>query len=135
MIMSEISIDTNILVYSLEEIDSEKYDISSKILDSNPLLSSQVFSEFINVCLKKLKKNKSETIEIAKIFLNKCEFVSVSEQSINLSLVICEKYKLQIFDSIIIANALDNNSEILYSEDMHHGLVIENKLKIINPYL
>ena len=34
---------------------------------------------------------------------------------------------------MIVASALEAKCEILYSEDMQHGQIIEGKLKIINP--
>ena len=45
-----------------------------------------------------------------------------------------DKYDFQIFDSIIVASALEANCEILYSEDMQHNLTVNNQLKIINPF-
>ena len=45
-----------------------------------------------------------------------------------------EEYKLQFYDSLIIATALENSCSILYSEDMQHGQIIENSLKIIDPF-
>ncbi len=44
------------------------------------------------------------------------------------------KYSLSFWDSLIVASALAANAEILYSEDMQNGLLIENKLRIINPF-
>ena len=49
-------------------------------------------------------------------------------------LKIKDKYKLQFYDSLIIATALENNCSVLYSEDMQHGFEIENTLTIINPF-
>lgn len=51
------------------------------------------------------------------------------------ALDIKSRYKLQYYDSLIIATALENVCDILYSEDMQHGLVVDNQLKIINPFL
>jgi len=45
------------------------------------------------------------------------------------------KYDFQIFDGIIVAAALEADCDILYSEDMQDGQVIENTLKIKNPFL
>ncbi len=42
---------------------------------------------------------------------------------------------LQVFDSKIIAAALVAGCSILYSEDMQNGLVIDNRLTIVNPFL
>ncbi len=33
-----------------------------------------------------------------------------------------------------IASALKNNCSFLYSEDMQHNQIIENSLRIINPF-
>ena len=48
--------------------------------------------------------------------------------------MIRSKYKYSYYDSLIIATALESKCKILYSEDMHHGQIIENSLKIINPF-
>jgi predicted nucleic acid-binding protein len=45
------------------------------------------------------------------------------------------RYDFQVFDSIVIASALQAGCEILYSEDFQHYFVVENQLTIINPYL
>ncbi|MBC8526547.1 MAG: hypothetical protein H8D22_06750 [Candidatus Cloacimonetes bacterium] len=37
--------------------------------------------------------------------------------------------------TLIIASALENDCNILYSEDMQHGLNIDNQLKIQNPLI
>jgi predicted nucleic acid-binding protein len=58
-----------------------------------------------------------------------------NEAVVETTLLIFGKYSLQVFDSKIIASALHADCTILYSEDMQHGLVIENKLTIINPFL
>jgi predicted nucleic acid-binding protein len=34
----------------------------------------------------------------------------------------------------MVASALDSNCDILYSEDMNDGQIIENRLQIINPF-
>ena len=43
------------------------------------------------------------------------------------------RYQYSYWDSLIIASALESNCSILYSEDMHHGQVIEGRLTIQNP--
>ncbi len=45
-----------------------------------------------------------------------------------------EKYAYSYYDSAIIASALKNKCTILYTEDMQHKQIIENTLKIINPF-
>ncbi len=46
-----------------------------------------------------------------------------------------EKYRYHYFDSLMIASALFQRCRTLYSEDLQPGQVIENRLKIINPFV
>jgi predicted nucleic acid-binding protein len=39
------------------------------------------------------------------------------------------------WDTNVLVAAMENNCNTLYSEDLHHGQLIENKLKIVNPFL
>ncbi len=45
-----------------------------------------------------------------------------------------KRWKYSFYDSLIIAAALKANCNILYSEDLQHGQVIDD-LKIINPFI
>ncbi|MFW5990199.1 MAG: hypothetical protein ACOCP1_02230 [Campylobacterales bacterium] len=40
----------------------------------------------------------------------------------------------QFYDALIIATALENRCAIVYSEDMQDGLIVDEKIKIINPF-
>jgi len=68
------------------------------------------------------------------MWLEKCTVQPVVLSTIKLTQNLISKYDFQVFDGIIAAAALEADCDILYSEDMHNGLVIENKLKIINPF-
>jgi predicted nucleic acid-binding protein len=50
-------------------------------------------------------------------------------------LLLKEKYHYSWWDSLVLASALENGCQIVYSEDMQHEQVIEDSLKIINPFL
>jgi len=45
------------------------------------------------------------------------------------------KYHFSFYDSLIIAAALESGCSTLYTEDMHNGQVIEDRLKIVNPFV
>jgi len=49
-------------------------------------------------------------------------------------LLVAERYRLGIYDSLIIAAALIGNCGILYSEDMQDGLLIDQQVRIFNPF-
>lgn len=45
-----------------------------------------------------------------------------------------QKYDFQIFDAIIIASALEAECDVLFTEDLQHMQVIEDRLTIKNPF-
>ncbi|HNW49555.1 MAG TPA: hypothetical protein PKH79_00650 [Prolixibacteraceae bacterium] len=74
-------------------------------------------------------KGKSfiDTISNFKVHLNLPDTVVKA-------VVIAEQYGFSFYDSLIIAAALEERCDILFSEDMHDGLVIDQSLSIINPF-
>lgn len=48
---------------------------------------------------------------------------------------IAERYKLAIYDSMIVAAALAAGCDRLWSEDLQHGLVIDAPLEVANPFV
>ena len=76
-----------------------------------------------------------ENIHVCSLWLEKCIIQPIILSTIKLAHYIISKYDFQIFDGIIIAAALEAKCDILYSEDMQNGQIIENMLKIINPFI
>ena len=85
--------------------------------------------------------NKKYGVDIEQLealsdrFWQKFEVVLLRKSSIDKALRIVMQYKFTYWDSLIIASALENNCSILYTEDMQDGQVIDDKLKIVNPFV
>jgi predicted nucleic acid-binding protein len=62
------------------------------------------------------------------------ELHTVNTGTIKKAIEIKIKYKFSFWDSLIVASALENRCNILYTEDLQHGQVIETTLKIVNPF-
>jgi predicted nucleic acid-binding protein len=132
--MSNIAVDTNILLYALDDFYPQKQAEAIQIIADNPVLCSQNFSEFINVCLRRWKFPKHKVADLIKMYLQQCVYVPVNEPVMLRALDIMNKYDFQLFDSIIVASALESGCLVLYSEDMNDGQIIDSQLKIINPF-
>ncbi len=50
------------------------------------------------------------------------------------ALQVAERHNYSMFDALIIASALEAGSDTLWSEDMHHGMTIDGRLRIANPF-
>jgi len=56
-------------------------------------------------------------------------------QTIRKNIELCLRYNFSYWDSQIIASALESGCNILFTEDMQHGQVIEGILTIKNPFM
>jgi len=45
------------------------------------------------------------------------------------------RYGFSYYDSLIVVSALEADFTLLASEDLHNGLLIEGRLRIVNPFL
>ena len=126
-------LDTNILLYLLSN-DIEKKSIAKKLFKENHSISIQVLNEFSNVSLRRFKLSVSQTKEIIDKISQSCKVYPYNKETILSALDLKERYRYQFYDSLILATALDNGCNIVYSEDMQNGQVIDNRLTIINPF-
>ncbi len=127
-------IDSNVILYALGT-DLLKQQAAWRVLFQFPLISIQVLNECSNVLIKKRKIDKSLVRSTLQDIL---QFVSV--EAIDLSVVetawvVLERYQFSYFDSLILASALTAHCQVLYSEDLQHGQIIDGRLTIINPFL
>jgi predicted nucleic acid-binding protein len=44
------------------------------------------------------------------------------------------KYQLSVYDSMIVSAALIAGCTTLWTEDMHDGLLVEDRLRVVNPF-
>jgi predicted nucleic acid-binding protein len=133
--MPEIfALDTNILIY-LEGNDISKRKIAETLLSSDPVIPAQVIAEFINVTRRLRKIPKQQLIDEASALFRHCFIAPLEISTLDLAKSIIERYDFQIFDSIVIASAIEANCDTLFSEDMQHNMTVYQKLKIINPFV
>ena len=133
--MSRIALDTNILIYLHDINDSSQRKITAELIaGSSPVIFSQVVSEYLNVCNKRLKMSKEASLESLMGWLPFCELFSARLNIFGDALRLIKRYDFQMFDAVVVASALEADCAILYSEDMQHNLLVDKKLTIINPY-
>ena len=130
-----IALDSNILVYCHDNRDAKKSYLAVDLLDLSPVVPSQVVTEYLNVTKRLFKLSKHEALDVCLCNLDGCEIQPMGFSTLQFAKKLMERYDFQLFDSIVVALALEADCQILYSEDMQHELVVEKRLKIINPFL
>jgi predicted nucleic acid-binding protein len=128
-------IDSNIWLYALiQSQDRTKHEISNQLTRlENVFISTQVVNE---VCVNLIKKAKLTQQEIKDIITGFYQSYTVLEFNENIlkAADLRSQHQLSFWDSLIVSSALSIQAGILFSEDMQHGLVIENTLEIVNPF-
>ena len=129
-------IDTNIWLYSfIQGQDAEKNEISRAIIKECEIVIS---TQFVNeMCVNLKKKVGFSEIEIQNLIASLYRKYTVFELSQDILLLASKiriNHSFSFWDSIVAASALDCDAEYLISEDMQDGFLLENRLKIMNPF-
>jgi predicted nucleic acid-binding protein len=135
-----VVIDTNLWIYFLTDQDPNKREVSKKVLKKltkeGIVIPSQVFKEIAFVLRNKMDFSKSSILEALEIVRKIALVKPESTLTVKLAIELSEKYKLQFWDSLIIAFSLENNIPILLTEDKTYTEITLNGkvIKLINPF-
>lgn len=128
-------IDTNIWVYLYS--DTAKSIVVKQIIETNfedIVISTQVMTELYNVLVKKNFKTRIEASQIINEISQNFTVCGINPEMVIKASEISIKFQYSIYDSLIIAAALINQCNIVYTEDLQHNQTIDQKIKIINPF-
>lgn len=131
-----VFIDTNILIYAYSSTEPEKKEKVLSILENRTVfLSTQVINEFIWVMNKKYNVNMEKLKLIMNNLYDLYEVRNIGRLIIEKAIELSQKHKFAYWDSLILASALHSECSSVYSEDLQHDQIIEDKLKIENPFI
>lgn len=125
--------DTNVLLYLVSE-DSLKADQAEHCLANGGAISIQVLNEIANVSRRKMHRSGDQTRALLTTIRALLEVHPLTIEVHETGLGLAERYGISIYDAMIVASALHADCEVLWSEDMQHGMVIEGRLRIVNPF-
>jgi predicted nucleic acid-binding protein len=132
--MSAFAIDTDVAVYAFSK--GARRLIAMDLLNAGPRISIQLLNEFVSVGLRKRRVEWSEIEESLDIITQLAASTrAVSYEVHDLGRIVSQRFQLSFYDALIAAAALLDECDILYSEDMQHGLIIDGRLTIMNPFL
>lgn len=126
-------LDSNILVYAFTT--DPRWKRSMALLDGSAHIALQGLNEFANVARRKLGMRFEEVVNASVAIRGLVSSVVLPDLATHdYGLWISERYGLQVYDSFMLAAALKTDAATFWSEDMHHGLVVDSRLTIRNPF-
>jgi predicted nucleic acid-binding protein len=129
-------LDTNVLVYFYSETEKDKKHCANNVLNCHDCITSiHAMCESSNVWMKKYKWSSIKTKEhLDNIKLICDEILPIQRSTINKATDLKERYGYSFYDCLMLASALEGNCKIIFTEDMQDGQIINDILKIKNPF-
>lgn len=127
--------EPNILVYAFQNEDLIVKKISVEILKIKNLhISHFAFCELLYVLNKKKKIEKKEALAFGNDLLALIKMTDCTKEVYQFAYFLIKRYDCSLPDALIIADAILNDCNLLYSRDLQHNQIYEKKTRIINPY-
>ena len=127
-------LDSNVILY-LAQDDARKAGVTETLLTSGATISVQVLNEVAHVSRRRFRYEWAQTRSLIDHLLTFVRVVDLTLTVHRLGRDLAERWGLAVYDGMIVAAALEAECDTLYSEDMHHSLVIDGRLTIVNPFL
>ena len=129
-----ITLDTNIAIYAFTD-EGQKADLAAEVIQRAHFVSVQLLNEFANVTFRKQGLSWHEvSAKITDIRLAVAKILPLDDSANVTALRIAARYQLSFYDALMLAVALSGGARTFYSEDMHHDLLIDDTLRVVDPF-
>jgi predicted nucleic acid-binding protein len=125
--------DTNILLY-LASDQSGKADRAETLIADGGTISVQALNEIANVARRKMRMSWKEIHDFLAMLRGLLPVVPVTIETHEAGIALAERYGFSTYDAMIAASAILSGCDTLWSEDMQHGMVVDDRLHIVNPF-
>ena len=136
--MSKTFIDTNILVYAMDQADPLKHKQSRFFLqelrkeEHTGVISTQILQEFYVTAIKKLNLDPVLVKSILRAFKN-YEVVVINPDLIESAVDCSVLNRISFWDALVVVSAESACCDMILTEDLNDGQIIRG-VKIHNPY-
>ena len=131
--MSGNFFDSNVILYLLD--DGPKRESAAALLASGGWISVQVLNEVLVNCRRKAGMSWEEAGAFLDDIRELCEVQDLTVNVHDVGRAIGARYGLSVYDAMIVGAALVSGCDVLVSEDMQDGLVVEGMLRVWNPFM
>jgi predicted nucleic acid-binding protein len=128
-------VDSNVWLYAfIETQDVDKANIAAVLIQNQSIaVSTQIINEVCSNLIRKAHFSEEATRELVLSFYDRYEVVGIDKEILLQSSRIREKHNFSFWDSLVVACAVQSGADILYSEDMQDGFILE-ETTIVNPF-
>jgi predicted nucleic acid-binding protein len=125
--------DTNVLLY-LASGDPAKADRAEQLVGNGGMISVQVLNEIANVARRTMAMSWAETRAFLSTIRALLPVQPITIESHETGLLLADRYGLSTWDAMIAASAIDADCDTLWSEYPQDGIVLDGRLRSVNPF-
>jgi predicted nucleic acid-binding protein len=136
--VTNLTVDTNILIYSIDPTDAVKHTIAKTLMADVYLgggpLSLQCLTEFYAVCTRKAHLATSN--QVAEVVANASDSMQIfpaSHEDLFAAMKIHQQHRIQFFDALLLATARRVGCNVMLSEDVQDGHDYDG-ITVRNPF-
>jgi len=130
-------VDSNVWIYAkFATQDLRKHRLARQLLSESQddlVISTQVVAEVANVMFRLQQSAATVREEIERLMADIAP-VLITADTLRRALEIKQRYQLSLFDSQIVASAIENGCDVLWPEDLSHAQQFEGSLEVVNPF-
>ena len=137
MSAERFTLDTNVLVYSVDSSAGPRHDVAVRIVERAALLGScltlQAVSEFFVTTTRKGMVSQVRAAEMAKAWLKLFPIVCASADAAASALDEVVAGRASYWDALLVATAAKAGCSAILTEDMADGTLLGG-VRVVNPF-
>ena len=135
--MARFSIDTNILIYSIDKDAGTRHDqarvMVDRLADADCVLTLQALAEFFHAVTRKNKMPVAEAASMVCDWMELFPVASADSRNLKEAMRLKEQEGFSFWDAMLIEAARASGVTRLLSEDLQDGRLI-GALRVENPF-
>jgi len=134
--MTRVALDSNILIYAELEPESEKGKRSAGLIlraARDGVIPAQVLGEYLRFVQRRAPAAFEEAIRQASLYQAAFLTPPTTDAIINKASELARAHRMQLWDCVVCAAAIEAGAKVLITEDMQDGRTIDG-LRLINPF-
>lgn len=134
--MPEPFLDTNVLVYVVDDAEPAKQAVARRLLQEHPraVISTQVMLEWFNVVTRRLQQPLSVTQALEGLrALERMDVRSTHPELVVAAAALVTSSQLSLWDAMVVEAAARAGCTTLLTEDLNAGQTIQG-VQVVNPF-
>jgi predicted nucleic acid-binding protein len=131
------TLDTNILVYGVDQSAGYRHELARLIMVRAPLLpcylTLQAISEFYAVATRKQMMPNADAARVATDLMAVFQTIPASAAAIRTALTSASAGRASYWDALLVATAAEAGCTSILTEDLGDGSIVHG-VRVINPF-